>query len=73
MSATNSIDGAEAAVKDLQKAGFGRKKLSILGKEYHTEKRVIGYDSAGERMKYWGKMGAFGEASGVSWRAPRSL
>jgi hypothetical protein len=50
---------AEAAVKELQKSGFDIKKLSILGKEYHTEEHVVGYYNAGDRMKYWGKMGAF--------------
>jgi len=50
---------AEAAIKELQKSGFDIKKLSILGKEYHTEEHVIGYYNAGDRMKYWGKMGAF--------------
>jgi hypothetical protein len=50
---------AEAGVKELQKAGFDMKKLSILGREYHTEDHVVGYYNAGDRMKYWGKMGAF--------------
>ena len=35
------------------------KKLSIVGRDQHTDKHVIGYYNAGERMKYWGKMGAF--------------
>src|SRR5712692_4140250 len=34
-------------------------KLSIVGKDYHTEENVVGYYNAGDRMKYWGKMGAF--------------
>ncbi len=54
-----SHSNAEAAIKELQKSGFDIKKLSILGKEYHTEEHVIGYYNAGDRMKYWGKMGAF--------------
>jgi uncharacterized membrane protein len=55
----SSHPAAEAAVKELQRSGFDIKKLSILGKEYHTEEHVIGYYNAGDRMKYWGKMGAF--------------
>ncbi len=51
--------GAEAAVKELQKAGFDMKKLSVVGKDYHTEEHVIGYYNAGDRMKYWGQWGAF--------------
>jgi hypothetical protein len=50
---------AEAAVKELQQSGFDMKKLSIVGRDYHTDENVIGYYNAGERMKYWGKMGAF--------------
>jgi hypothetical protein len=35
------------------------RKLSIIGKDYHTEENLVGYYSTGERMKYWGKLGAF--------------
>jgi len=50
---------AETAVKDLQRAGFDMKKLSIIGRDYHTDEHVVGYYNAGDRMKYWGKLGAF--------------
>lgn len=50
---------AEAAVKELQKSGFDMKKLSVLGKDYHTEENVVGFYNAGDRMKFWGKLGAF--------------
>jgi len=50
---------AEAAIKELQKAGFNMRKLSIVGKDYHTEEHVIGYYNTGDRMKFWGKLGAF--------------
>jgi hypothetical protein len=50
---------AEAAVKELQRSGFDMKTLSIVGKDYHTEENVVGYYNTGDRMKYWGKMGAF--------------
>jgi uncharacterized membrane protein len=50
---------AEEAVKQLQEAGFDMKKLSIVGKEYHTQENVTGYYTAGDRMMYWGKNGAF--------------
>ena len=52
-------DQAERAVKELQKAGFDMKKLSIIGKGYETEDHVIGYYNAGDRKKHWGKYGAF--------------
>ena len=34
-------------------------QLSIVGRDYHTEEHVVGYYNAGDRMKYWGKLGAF--------------
>ena len=52
-------DQAEEAIKQLQKSGFDMKKLSIVSKGYETENRVIGYYNAGDRMKHWGKFGAF--------------
>lgn len=55
----NTHTEAESAIKELQKSGFDMKKLSIVGKDYHTEEDVVGYYNAGDRMKYWGKLGAF--------------
>ena len=55
----NTHTDAEAAIKELQKSGIDMKKLSILGKEYHAEENVVGYYNAGDRMKFWGKLGAF--------------
>ena len=46
---------AEAAVKEQQKSGFDMKKLSIVGRDYHTDEQGGGYYNAGDRMKYWGK------------------
>ena len=54
-----SHDKAEDAIRELQNSGFDMKKLSIVGKDYHTEENVVGYYTTGERMKYWGKLGAF--------------
>jgi uncharacterized membrane protein len=51
--------GAEEAVKELQHAGIDMKTLSVLGKDTHTEEHVVGYYNTGDRMKYWGKLGAF--------------
>lgn len=50
---------AETAVKELAKAGFDMKTISILGKDYHTEEHVVGYLNAGDRAKFFGKLGAF--------------
>src|ERR1700685_1929145 len=50
---------ADQAVKELQRGGCDMKKLSVVGKGYHTDEQVVGYYNAGDRMKYWGKQGAF--------------
>lgn len=50
---------AEQAVKELQKSGFDMKKLSIVGKNPHAEEHVVGFYNAGDRIKHWGKAGAF--------------
>jgi hypothetical protein len=50
---------AEAAIKELQRAGIDMKTLSIVGKDYHTDEHAVGYYNSGDRMMYWGKNGAF--------------
>jgi len=50
---------AEIAIKELQQSGFEMKNLSIVGKDYETDENVVGYYNTGDRMKYWGKLGAF--------------
>ena len=49
---------AEAAVKTLTAAGFAPAALSVIGKGYHTEEKVMGFYNAGDRIKIWGKQGA---------------
>ncbi len=51
--------GAEDAVKKLTAAGFEMKNLSVVGKGYHTEEKVVGFYSVGDRIKFWGGRGAF--------------
>ncbi len=50
---------AETAVKKLTAAGFDMKNLSVVGKGYHTEEKVVGFYNVGDRIKFWGKRGAF--------------
>jgi|SRR5580692_372752 hypothetical protein len=50
---------AEAAIRSLQNAGIDMKKLSIVGKDFHTEEHALGFYNVGDRMKVWGKLGAF--------------
>lgn len=54
-----SHQDAEIAVKELQKSGYDMKKLSVVGKDYHSEENVIGYYNTGDRMATWGKFGLF--------------
>jgi hypothetical protein len=51
--------GAESAVKKLSLAGFEMKNLSVVGRGYHTEEKVVGFYNAGDRIKFWGMRGAF--------------
>jgi heat induced stress protein YflT len=61
-----SHTAAEAAIKELQRGGVDMKKLSIVGSDIHQDEHVVGYYNAGDRMKYWGKLGAFwGWTSGL--------
>lgn len=66
MITTNSVvalydthEQAEHAIKELQQASVDIKSLSIAARDTHTDEHVVGYYNAGDRMKYWGKMGAF--------------
>ncbi|MGA2570877.1 MAG: general stress protein [Terracidiphilus sp.] len=66
MSITNSVvaiydthQQAEHAIKELQQAGVDMKSLSIAARDTHTDEHVVGYYNAGDRMKHWGKVGAF--------------
>lgn len=66
MSHTDSVisvfpdhDAAETAIKNLTAAGFDMKNLSLVGKGYHTEEKVIGFYTVGDRITFWGSRGAF--------------
>ena len=50
---------AETAVKKLTAAGFEMKTLSVVGKGYHTDEKVVGFYNVGDRIKFWGTRGAF--------------
>jgi hypothetical protein len=52
-------EAAEAAVKKLTAAGFDMKNLSLVGKGYHTQEKVVGFYNMGDRIKFWGARGAF--------------
>jgi hypothetical protein len=45
---------ADQAVKELQSGGVDLRKISIVGKGYHTDEHAVGYYNTGDRMMYWG-------------------
>ena len=47
---SDNLNPAQCRLCDLTKC---------IGRDYHTDENVIGYYNAGDRMKYWGKLGAF--------------
>jgi hypothetical protein len=55
----NNHKNIESAVKELAKNGIDISQLSIIGKDYHSEENVVGYYNTGDRIRYWGGLGAF--------------
>ena len=49
---------ADAAIKKLTAANFDVKKLSVVGKGYHTEETAVGFYNTGDRVRFWGSRGA---------------
>ena len=52
-------NAAETAVKKLAAAGLEMKNLSVVGKGYQTDEKVVGFYNIGDRVKFWGTRGAF--------------
>lgn len=50
---------AEAAVKQLAENKFDVRKITVIGRGFHTEDHVAGFYNMGDRVKFWGKWGAF--------------
>ena len=55
---------AAAAVIELRKSNFDMKKLSVVGRDFHINENRAGCYNAGDRLKYWGKLGALW---GATW------
>jgi hypothetical protein len=55
----NTHSEAEEAIHSLDRLGFDVKKLSLVGKGYHSEEHPVGFYTVGDRMKVWGGTGAF--------------
>lgn len=50
---------AEEAIRLLSKSGLDIRKLSLIGRGYHSEEYLLGFYTAGDRIKFWGGVGAF--------------
>ena len=50
---------AEEAIRKLQRAGIDMKTLSVVGLDYLSGEKVVGYSNSGDCIKFWGKNGAF--------------
>jgi hypothetical protein len=55
----NTHADAEEAIRALGHSGFDMKKLSLVGKGYHSEEKPMGFYTVGDRIKAWGSTGAF--------------
>lgn len=58
MALYDSHTDAELAIKALQEAGLDMNRLSIMGRDFHTEEHALGFYTSGDRMKFWGTRGA---------------
>ena len=50
---------AEDAIRKLAGDGYDMTHFSIVGQGFHTEETVVGFYNIGDRIKFWGKNGAF--------------
>jgi len=50
---------AEDAIRKLAGGGFDMTHFSIVGQGFHSEEKVVGFYNIGDRIKFWGKNGAF--------------
>ena len=55
----NTHEEAETAIHTLSRSGFDVKKVSLVGKGYHTEEHPVGFYTVGDKIKAWGGAGAF--------------
>jgi hypothetical protein len=52
-------DDVDRAIGKLIDAGCNMENFSLIGKGYQTEEKIVGFYTTGDRMKFWGKAGAF--------------
>jgi len=79
MSATNSVvayttlTSRRNAPLRLPTGRCRYESLSIAGRGVHTDEHVVGYYTAGDRMKHWARLEHFGVDSGGCSLGPHSL
>jgi hypothetical protein len=59
-------------MKSLTASGFDMKNLSVVGKGYHSDEKVVGFYNMGDRVKFWGPAAPSGADSGGSSSAAYS-
>ena len=52
-------DAAEIAVQKLTEEKINMKSISVVGRGFHSEEKVVGFYNMGDRVQFWGKYGAF--------------
>ena len=55
----NTHTQAEEAIHCLSHSGFDMKKLSLVGKGFHSEEQPLGFYTSGDKIRAWGGAGAF--------------
>lgn len=50
---------ADDAIRRLHERGFDVSKLSLVSKGFHSEEHPVGFYSLGDRVRSWGREGAF--------------
>lgn len=52
-------EAADGAVRQLDASGVPLAAVSVVGKNYHSEDQPVGYFNAGDRARFYGKLGVF--------------
>ena len=52
-------ESAEVAVRNLHRAGFDMRKVSMVGKGFRVDEHVVGFYTTGARLRTWGGTGVF--------------
>ena len=57
---------AEEGLRTLERSGVDMRSISIVGRDYHSEEQPLGYFNLGDRVRFFGRYGAFwGTLAGI--------